>query len=70
MDYCLVHRLELSLKDALASTFFSTIDDMLMHVYYLYEKSPKKCVELAEIVDELRQCVEDGDMPTRRNRPL
>ena len=68
--WCLAHRLELSLKDALANTFFSTIDDMLMRVYYLYEKSPKKCVELAEVVDELRQCLEDGDMPNRGNRPL
>ena len=68
--WCLAHRLELSLKDALANTFFSMIDDMLMCVYYLYEKSPKKCVELAEVVDELRQCLEDGDMPNRGNRPL
>ena len=68
--WCLAHRLELSLKDALAGTFFSTIDDLLMRVYYLYEKSPKKCVELAEVVDELRQCLEDGDMPTKGNRPL
>jgi hypothetical protein len=59
--WCLAHRLELSLKDALARTFFSTTDDMLMREYYLYEKSPKKCVQLAEIVDELRQCLEvDG----------
>ena len=43
---------------------------MLTRVYYFYEKSPKKCVELAEVVDELRQCLEDGDMPNRGNRPL
>ena len=56
--WCLAHRLELSLKDALASTFFSTVDDMLMRIYYLYEKSPKKCVELEEIVEELKECLE------------
>ena len=39
--WCLAHRLELSLKDALKHTFFSTIDEMPMRLYYLYEKSPK-----------------------------
>ena len=43
---------------------------MLMRVYYLYEKSPKKCVQLAEGADELRQCLEVDDMPTRGNRSL
>ena len=68
--WCLAHRLELSLKDALGSTYFSVIDDMLMRIYYLYEKSPKKCAELADVVDELKQCLEESDMPTRGNRPL
>ena len=34
--WCLAHRLELSVKDALKSTYFSTIDNVL---YYLYENS-------------------------------
>lgn len=34
---------------------------------YLYEKSPKKYVELVEVVNE---CLEDSDTPTRGNRPL
>ena len=59
------------MKDALASTFFSTVDDMLMRIYYLYEKSPKKCVELEEIVEELKECLERrDDIPDRGNRPL
>ena len=33
--WCLAHRLELSLKDALGATLLSSIDDMLMRVYYL-----------------------------------
>ena len=69
MFWCLAHCLELSLKDALASTYFYVIDDMLMRIYYLYEKSPKKCAELADVVDE-RQCLEESDMPIRGNRPL
>ena len=68
--WCLAHHLELSLKDTLASTYFSVIDDMLMRIYHLYEKSPKKCAKLADVVDELRQCLEESDMPTRGNRPL
>jgi hypothetical protein len=38
----LVFRLELSLKDALKNTFFSSVDELLLQVYYVYEKSPKK----------------------------
>ena len=38
--WCLV---ELSVKDVLEGTHFDLIDEMLLHLYYLYEKSPKKC---------------------------
>ena len=44
--WCLAHRVKLSLKDALGATLFSSIDDMLMRVYFLYEKSPKSVVTL------------------------
>ena len=47
--WCSDHRLELSLKDAPKDTVFSSIDEMLLRVYYLYEKSPKKCRELDEV---------------------
>ena len=43
--WCLAHRLELSLKDALQNTLFSTIDDILLRIYYVYSKAPKKCRE-------------------------
>ena len=72
--WCLVHRLELSLKDALKGiNLYNTIDDMLMRAYYLYEKSPKKCHELDEVVASLRECLEEDEMPsskTKGNRPL
>ena len=45
--WCLAHRLELSLKDAFKG-------NMLMHAYYLYKKSPKKCHELDEVVASLQ----------------
>ena len=72
--WCLVHRLELSLKDALKGiNLYNTIDDLLMRAYYLYEKSPKKCHELDEVVASLRECLEEDEMPscrTKGNRPL
>ena len=74
MFWCLAHRLELSLQDALKSTLFSTIDEMLLHLYFLYEKSPKKCRDLDEIVQSLKECLEfTNETPTSRakgNRPL
>ena len=62
--WCLAHRLELSLKDALSGTLFSSIDNMLMRLYYLYNKSPKKCRELEDVVDQLKECLEPMQMPT------
>lgn len=42
MFWCLAHCLELSVKDSLHTTLFSTIDDILLHIYY--NKSPKNAV--------------------------
>ena len=62
--WCMAHRLELAIKDALKHTYFELVDDMLLRLYLLYESSPKKCRELEEIVMELREClsIEDGGM--------
>ena len=69
--WCLAHRLELSIKDALKSTFFSTIDNLLLRMYYIYEKSPKKCRELEDIADELKACLEPTEMSLKGGiRPL
>ena len=45
----MAHRLELSLKDALNNTPLKDIDEMLVGVYYVYKKSPKKCQELDRV---------------------
>ena len=58
------------LKDALQGTVFSEIDEMLLRAYYLYEKSPKKCHELDEVVASLKQCLEMPSAVTKGNRPL
>ena len=69
--WCLGHRLELSVKDALKSSFFSTLDDLLLRLYFIYEKSPKKCRILNDIVEELRACLEPSEMPSKGgSRPL
>ena len=39
--HCLNHCIKLSLKDAFDTSPFGDIDNMLMKLYYLYEKSPK-----------------------------
>ena len=54
MFWCLYHRLELALKDALkANPTFLAVDEMLLRLYFLYEKSPKKCGELKDIVEAM-----------------
>ena len=42
--WCLAHRQELALKDALKGTMFDLVDDMLICLYYVYQKSPKNVV--------------------------
>ena len=36
--WCLAHHLELPVKDALSDSCFDSIDDMLLRLYYIYEK--------------------------------
>ena len=66
--WCLAHRLELAVKDALKGSAFDTVDDMPLKLYYLYEKPPKKCRELEEVVSDLKECIcidEAGIKPVR-----
>ena len=63
--WCLAHRLELAIKDALKGTTFDLIDDMLLRLYYIYDKSPKKCRELEGIVSDLKDCFQFDDEGVR-----
>ena len=63
--WCLAHRLKLAVKDALKGTAFAAIDDMLLKLYYLYEKSPKKCRELEEVISDLKNCITFDDVWSR-----
>ena len=65
--WCLAHRLELAIKNALKGS----IDDMLLRLYYLYEKSPKKSRELVDIIKDLKEFLsfdDNGIKPIRANR--
>ena len=46
---CFNHRIELALKDAFDISPFGDIDNMVMKLYYLYKKSPKRYRELKEL---------------------
>ena len=66
--WCYAHRLELACKNAFSSCLFHDIDDMLLRLYYLYEKSPKKCHELSDLVNDLKEVFkfhEGGNLPVR-----
>ena len=66
-SWCYAHRRELSCKNALASPLFKSIEEMLLRLYYLYEKSPKKIRQLGDIVNDLKEVFE---FPTGGNIPV
>ena len=67
--WCLAHRLELAIKDALKGSFFDLIDEMLLRLYYFYEKSLKKCRQLEDITDQLKECL-SMDSACKGKRPI
>ena len=67
-SWCYAHRLELAYKAAFSSPLFQDLEEMLLRLYYLYEKSAKKARELEAIADDLRQFFElskGGSKPVR-----
>ena len=38
----MAHRLELAIQDALKDMFSDKVDDMILRIFYLYQKSPQK----------------------------
>ena len=63
--WCMAHRLELAVRDALKDMPFDLINEMLLQLYYVYEKSPKKCRELEDIISDLRECLVFDDSGIR-----
>ena len=67
-SWCFAHCLELACKDSLIAQLFKDIEDMLIKLYYLYERSPKKCRELNDIIGDLKEVFElpeGGNLPVR-----
>ena len=66
--WCVAHRLELALKDALQGTIFDDVDEVLLRLYYLYENSPKKLRQLRDLqrmYSETLQFEQGGIRPKR-----
>ena len=59
--WCLAHQLELAIKDALTGTVFDNVDNMLTCLFYMYNKSAKKCREIQDIITDLQQCLSFDD---------
>ena len=66
-SWCYAHRLELACKDAFSSPLYSLLQEMLLRLYYIYEKSPKKSRELDCIVENLKEVF---DLPKGGNLPV
>ena len=57
--WCVCHRLELAVQDAFKGTLLFDIKEMLMRLYYLYDKSPKKLRSLKELHKSLEETLKD-----------
>lgn len=62
--WCFSHRLELSLKDALASEFES-VEESLRHLFYIYQNSSKKLRELRSLFQILQNVYEFSNNQVR-----
>ena len=65
--HCFNHRLELALKDAFSqSPVFSTVDNFITKLYYLYQKSPKRLQCLRELAEAHEKTI---PKPTKAGGP-
>ena len=66
--WCVAHRLELALKDALNNTYFKEVDEVLLRLNYLYEKGPKKLRGLRELHLAYKESLEfaEGSLKPKR----
>ena len=47
----------------MSKTYFADVDEFLLLLYYVYNKSPKKCQELEDVVSELKECLSHCEFP-------
>lgn len=52
-SWCYAHRLELACKNTLTSALFKDIEELLLRLYLLYERFPKKRRDLVAMIDDL-----------------
>ena len=55
--HCVTHRLELALTDALKGSYYNEIDQLMMHLYYMYRRSAKKWKGLQAVGEALNEHV-------------
>ena len=66
--WCYSHHLELACREALTSPLFASINEMLLRLYSLYRKSPKKSQEFTTLMEDLKevhQFPKGGSLPVR-----
>lgn len=59
--HCLNHRLELAAKNVFEDTYMNEISEMLLSLYYVYEKSPKGLRELRTLGEVMEEVVTKPD---------
>ena len=59
--HCLNHRLELGVKDALRKTYIDEVSSMLINLYYVYEKSPKRLRELRSVGEVMEESINEPE---------
>ena len=58
IEHCFNYRLELAIKDVFTTTtFYHNIDEMLIKLYYLYQKNPKRLQQLRELNDTYEKSI-------------
>ena len=61
----------MAIKDTLKNTFFSTINERMLRLYYIYCKSLKNRRELEDLIAELSECLDISEFPTSGgSRPI
>ena len=65
--WCLSHQLELALKDGLGKNqLFQNVEEMILRLYYIYKKPPKKLRQLKNLYDMFK---ENGEFTRNGYRP-
>ena len=61
--WCIIHQLELAIKDSIDDGLLHDIKECLLKLYYLYNKSTKKLRSLKELISELDGLLDLNDNP-------